>query len=131
MRRALTFPTEAAALAHVAIIDRSAAYTAGGDLPLPRCNCNEQCPGDHSGNRVRVGPEVKAICICVSRETPDPACPFVTLASSGVAESMGEFLVFVHSGHTRAGFDVSRARELGPDEEPRHLPPRARASAKP
>lgn len=117
----LRFPTLAAARVHVDELGRSKAYTGGGDLPLPRCDCGGLCPGDHSGANVQRGANVRAECICTSRGTPDPACPFATMSPVDPVSVADGYAVRVTEAHARGEFDTKTATPLAADDEPRRL----------
>lgn len=107
-RKMITFPTEADARAHVAIIDAAERR--------PICDCGGLCPGDHASSGVRRGSKVTSVCICAHRTTPDPACPYITATTLDVYQLGQLFAVDVDPAHGRAGTGVSGARAVGHSE---------------
>jgi len=106
----LIFPSQAAATAHANNLARGIAFTNNGDLDLPRCDCGGLCPGDHSGADVQRGSKTE--CICTTRETPNLACPYITVDAVEVVPVGSGFGVQVSSAHVRANINTNAARAL-------------------
>lgn len=107
--RNLFFATEAEARTHIVTLD--AANKRDG-IPLPRCDSYKWGDPD-----VKRGRNVRAKCPCLTRDAPDPGCPYVTWTTVDVMQvDRDTFVVEVTEVDARAKIDTSAAREMTEDE---------------